>query len=450
MIKIGWATRDFTPDRPAMIQGQRHRRIGHEAMDPLTLTALAIEGGQPTDVAIIISCDMPFTPPSLWQDVRERLAESLPSFDGSKLIMNATHTHDAFVIEDGFYDDPGGEVMSPTECRHLLADHAAEAAAEAWKAREEQGVGRAFGHAVVGHNRLAIYADGHAQMYGKTAREDFSHIGGYEDHSLDMLFAWKPDGTLSGVALAIPCPSQVTESLEVFSADYWHEIRTELRKRLGDDLFVLPICAPAGDQSPHFLIYNDQEAEMRERRGVSERQEIAVRVADAVEKAHACTDVASSKKIPFSHIVKELDLPPRIITRTERDWAQEQYDQWVNEKGETTSWSPQRQLAVVETFDGKREPEPFPVEIHVMRIGDIAFATNPFELFIDYGLQIKTRSPAAQTVLAQIAGRGWYLPTQRAMDGGGYGATPEVSLVGPEGGRILVEETLRMIGKLWQ
>ena len=64
--------------------------------------------------------------------------------------------------------------------------------------------------------------------------------------------------------------------------------------------------------------------------------------------------------------------------------------------------------------------------------------------------RIKARSPAAQTVLVQLAGRGWYLPTQRAIDGGGYGATAEVSMVGPEGGAILVEQTLRAIGELWE
>ena len=449
MLNMGWSTRDFTPDRPAMIQGQRNRRIGHEAMDPLTLTAMAIEGGTPADAAMIISFDLPFTPPCLWQDVHDRLADKLPGLHPDKLVLNSTHTHTATVIEDGYYDDPGGEVMSPTECRHVAADRAAEAAVEAWESRAPRILSRAFGHAVVGHNRLAAYADGHAQMYGETNRDDFRCIAGYEDHSLDVLFTWEPDGTLAGLAVAIPCPSQVTEALEVFSADYWHEIRVELRRRLGEKLFVLPICSAAGDQSPHFLVYGRQEQEMRERRGLTERQEIGQRVADAVDRALACTRPEAQDDVPFAHVVKRMALPPRRITRDERDIAQARYDQWVAETGETTSWTPQRQLCVVETFDGKRPPEPFPVELHILRIGDVALATNPFELFLDYGIEIKARSPAPQTVLAQIAGMGWYLPSDRAIQSGAYGATPEVSVVGPEGGRILVEETLRMIRELW-
>jgi len=104
---------------------------------------------------------------------------------------------------------------------------------------------------------------------------------------------------------------------------------------------------------------------------------------------------------------------------------------------------------VVECFDGIQEPRPLPVEIHVLRVGDVAIATNPFELFLDYGVQIKALSAASQTILVQLSGRGWYLPSARALQGGGYGAMPAVSVVGPEGGGKLVRETLALIQDLF-
>ena len=37
------------------------------------------------------------------------------------------------------------------------------------------------------------------------------------------------------------------------------------------------------------------------------------------------------------------------------------------------------------------------------KLRDVAIATNPFELFLDYGVQIEARSPAVQTFLIQLA-----------------------------------------------
>jgi len=449
MFTIGWAWRDITPPRPAMLQGQMHRRVAREAMDPITLTALAIEGDC-GDAAVFISCDLAFASPAILKSVRARLAQTAPSLPGEKVVMHATHTHTSLVVEDGFYEHPGGDVMTPEECAELVTERAVEAASQAWNSRAEGYLARAFGHAVVGHNRHAVYADGHARMYGRTSREDFRHFGGYEDHSIDMLFTWNGEGALSGAALAIPCPSQVDEHEEAFSADFWHDVRVELRRRFGADLAILPICSAAGDQSPHFLLYGPQEEEMRGRRRVSERREIALRVADGVGRALECTNPREhGEDARLEHVVVEASLPPRKISRAERDWAAAEYERLAGEKGELHSWWPERLRAVVETFDGEDAPAPFPVELHVVRIGDAVVATNPFELFLDYGLRIKARSPAAQTITVQIAGKGWYLPTRRAVEGGGYGAMPAVSKVGPEGGDELVEKTLAAIRRLF-
>ena len=94
----------------------------------------------------------------------------------------------------------------------------------------------------------------------------------------------------------------------------------------------------------------------------------------------------------------------------------------------------------------KAEPNPTcEAEIHVVRIGDAVICTNPFELFTDYGVQIKARSRAVQTFVIQLAGRGTYLPTERALRGGGYSAVVESNEVGPAGGQVLVDRTVEAI-----
>ena len=53
--KLGWATRDITPDRPVALRGQFNLRIATRVNDPLTLTALAIENEG--EQAMIVSID---------------------------------------------------------------------------------------------------------------------------------------------------------------------------------------------------------------------------------------------------------------------------------------------------------------------------------------------------------------------------------------------------------
>jgi len=448
MLQIGWASREITPTRPAMIQGQMHRRIGRSALDPIMVTALALDAGKAADSAVFVSCDMAAVSEPLLRAVRERLPARVPELPPDRVILHCTHTHTSLVTEDWFYEHPGGDVMTAAECEAWVVGRAVDAIADAWKARTPRIVGRAFGHAVVGHNRHAVYMDGHAEMYGSTNREDFAWFGGYEDHSADMLFAWEPDGTLTGIVLAIPCPSQVDEHLEQFSADYWHDVRVDLRRRLGAHVQVLPVCSAAGDQSPHFLAYGPQEEEMRRRRGLSERQEIARRVGDAVVRALECTRPDAASDCPLAHRMSRMELPPRRITRQERDSAQALFDRCAA-NGDTASWWPARLRQVVERFDGIQQAGPVPAELHVLRVGDLAIATNPFELFLDYGMRIKARSTAPQTMLVQLAGRGFYLPSARAVDGGGYGAMPAVSVAGPEAGQQLVDETLAVIRELF-
>ena len=89
--------------------------------------------------------------------------------------------------------------------------------------------------------------------------------------------------------------------------------------------------------------------------------------------------------------------------------------------------------------------------MHFLRLGDVAVMTNPFELYTDYGVRIKARSPAVQTLVVQLtSGCAAYLPTRRAVQGGGYSARIVDGVVGPDGGDVLVDETVKTLNEMWQ
>ena len=291
MLKIGCVTRNIVPSRPAMLQGQMHVRVAKTAVDPLLTTALAIEGVRPDgtpDCTIIVSLDVAIITAKLVDGVRAGVTKRLPTIAADKIVLTATHTHTSLVFLEGPYPETEG-AMTPKECLTFLIEKATDAAVAAWEARVPSKLARGFGHAVVAHNRRPVYASGDAQMYGQAARKDFRWIEGPEDHTVDLFFIWGPSGKLAGLMIDIPCPAQVVEGLNEFSADFWHEIRVEVAARFGADVWVFPMCGAAGDQSPHFIFDKKQELEMQARRGVTERQEIAIRVCDAVQRTLACT-----------------------------------------------------------------------------------------------------------------------------------------------------------------
>ena len=91
-----------------------------------------------------------------------------------------------------------------------------------------------------------------------------------------------------------------------------------------------------------------------------------------------------------------------------------------------------------------------PIEVHVLKLGNIAFATNPYELFLDYGNQMRARSKASQTFLIQLAcGCVGYLPTEKAEQGSHYSAYVSSGTAGHEGGDLLVRKTVAEINEMF-
>jgi len=459
-LLVGWASADVTPDQPVFLRGQFHARVSTHVQDPLTVTALALESAG--DQAVMVSCDRCTIEEGLLDECREALRDAASDLDGAKVFAGATHTHTAPEAQPRDWPDPDKPVMDGPEYRPVLVQGIVFAVVEAWRGRRPGGVSWALGHAVVGHNRRTSYLDGEARMYGSTDDAQFAGMEGYEDHSADLLFTWTPAGDLTGVVVNLACPSQVTEGDLFVSADFWHETRVELRKRLGADLFVLPQCAPAGDQSPHLLLHQAGEARMRGLRGVTEREEIGLRIADAVERVlpYARADIRGA--VPLRHEVRALGLTRRRITEAALEEAKRGEAEDLARYERLRHESPDNYTAISGAFGHARwysnvqerfrlqtEQPTYPVELHVVRLGDVAFATNPFELFLDFGLRMKARSRAVQTFCVQLVGSGTYVPTERAVTGKSYGAGAASNAVGPEGGQELVEATVTLLEELW-
>jgi len=423
-LYIGWGCADTTPEKPVALTGQKYKRISQQVQDPLMATVLALEtrnGNRVVEQAIMVSCDLLNIREQTQKRLQKVIAGRLTGFDSSKLFLNATHTHTAPGVADDEFGDlydtsDDQEVMTPSLYETFFIERVAEAIVQAWQNRMPGGFSWGLGHAFLGHNRRVVRSNGKAQMYG-AYEQDFSHYEGTEDIQVPMLFFWDQNRELTGMVINSTATAQVTDGTRFISADFYHEVRGNIRKKYGDQVYAFFQLGAAGDITPvnHEYIYQRAEKEMLQRKGITARQELANRMVKAIDEVFPYVREDISEKVIFRHTVAQVNLPeidPPNLPFHKADPVQ-------------------------------------PTEIHVIRLGDIAIATNPFELFVDYGLMIKAKSKAILTFIVELSCRNsGYLPTARARLGGGYSA--ENILVGPEGGIRLVGETVKLINLLWE
>ena len=424
MMQIGWSSVDITPDAPVYLSGQRYSRISEGVKDPIMATALALESDSGEGV-ILVSLDVVGIPDEIRGGgdmrgrVREMVREALSGEDFPEVVLSATHSHSAPVLSANAtaagleallrprqaeqWADKFDTVMLPGEYVDYAVPLIAEAAVQAWQTRQPGGISFGLNYAVVGHNRIMSYADGSTTMYGATDHPDFVNVEGWEDHSVNLLYTWDENEELTGVVINMASPSQNDEVRFEISADFWHETRLALREQLGEDLYILPQASAAGDQSERPMIHRRAEGRMQELTGEGLRERIADQITSAVTEILPTMQENIEWNPLFAHVTEHVPLT-------------------------------------------KSDGSVLPVEVYVLRLGDMAFATNPFELYTDFGVRIQERSEAVQTFVVQLAGSGDYVAPQKTLAGGAYGSQREW---GPQAGRDLVEGTVALIDGLW-
>jgi hypothetical protein len=500
-LMIGWATRDVSTDKPINIPGQFHMRISAGIMDPLTVSTLVVDNG--TDLVIFAALDLVVIRSGLLDEVRAQVATLNPAIPTAKILLNATHTHtgashysdagwslsnNTSTALPGEVPHDGVEIASGDEYRHFLAAQTAEAICEAYAKRAPGGIAYGYGYAVVAHSRRVVYFDdtstrpgavinsthgvnGHAVMYGNTNDANFSHYEAGADHFANLLYTFDAAGQLTGAIINVPCPSQNSESEYKLSADYWHDVKVAIRKRHGD-LFILPQCAAAGDLAPRILHYKQaQTRRFQLKYGVeptelAARKDIAERIAEAFTEVLGWAGKDIKTALPLTHIVTTVDLARRLITAAEYATAEQGLEE-LNRLPFKTDGTPMerlqansilaasrnRFLRIIDRYAQQQTQPKLPMELHVLRLGDLAFASNRFELYMDFQHRMQARSPFEQTFIIQLAGQpgddgGTYLCTERGAWGKGYSASMYCNLVSPQGGQELVEETVKLLEAL--
>ena len=482
-IKFGWSEVSIVPE------GRRVDLVG-QFYESIAVTALAMECGD--DQMVFVSCDLVSTSRKLLDAVRAYLPEDC-GFDKSKLIVGAIHTHTSlgyFGRSDSFSNpltnlnvykpehvnyvplvhDDSADIIRGEEARDFIVERIANAACEAWANRAEGAYACGFGRAAVGMCRRVCYDDGSAKMWGNASHANFTELESGNDSGIELMFTYDTNKKLTGVIANVACPAQVLEHQSFISSDYMGKVREKIQAKYGKDVKFLGMISPAGDMCPRDLIrwvdspvckndpniHRDTVIERRADPSMFEVKgcETAARRV-ATEIFWALDDVTEYvTETTLEHKNLTLEMPLRKVTIAEYLAAEKVItDFFANLEGDINFEDNARMQiysGIIARYKLQQTMDLYPIEVHVARLGDVAFATNPYELFLNYGNQIRARSKAKQTFLSQLTcGAYGYLPTEKAEAGSHYSAFVGSGTAGHEGGALLVRKTIQEINRMF-
>lgn len=492
-LLIGWAEESIVPEKKVSLAGQFYERISEYVESEITVTAMAVQADG--DEMIIASVDVTSISGAILSVVREKFAALTSAIDANKLIVSATHSHTSVkmalksdkmargtvdILEEFL---PKGKeytkvvtaddmVLTPEEGAQLVSDKIALAAKKAWDNRKEALFTNEFGRAAVGMCRRVSYDDGSAQMWGDTNTANFDALEGGNDSGIELLYTFDKNKKLTGVVANIACPAQILEQRSFISADYWGRAKAILREKFGDDIFLLGLCGAGGDQCPRDLVRwvdpetpiddpNVKRPNLIKRKADPSMYDISgcnragKRIANEIISVYEEISELQEEAI-FKHKVIRFDLPLRKATMEEYNHALRELEYYVdkNKEKDVFNFEDNARMHVhagtIKRYRDQQFMEVVPIEMHVIRLGNISIVTNPFELFLDYGNRMKARSYSEQTFIVQLCcGALGYLPTEKAEIAGHYSAYISSGWVGHEGGDLLVRKTIKEINEMW-
>ena len=439
-LKIGMLEQDITPVGPVLLPGQFYKRVSTHVESEIKAEIFVLEADG--EQLIIVGMDSTHVTYNLMDLVREKVAAKCADIDTSKIIISATHIHTAPAYfekcrEDEFFggiqryfpedytfkpatDDDN--YMDPKEYLAFLGENISEGIVTAWNKRDTAYIAQEFGRAVVGHSRRVCFNDGTAKMYGIADKATFTEMESGNDTGVELLYVFDKDKKPMGALCNIACPAQVLEHCSFVSSDYWGKAR-EMVKEEYPDFVLVGLCGAAGCQAPRdmirFVLPDTldpnlvRDNEQRPRRtdpdmyAVEGAVEIGDRVSHVVLRKLKSAKNALIGEAVLKHRVEYCELPIRKVTETDRLNALENIRKYIERlpSKEYTAYDTAALHVETGILDRYKMQETVTVikpEVHFVRLGNIAIATNPFELFLDYGNRIKARSHAEQTFLVLL------------------------------------------------
>lgn len=445
-MKAGFKTVDITPNIGVPMGGNCRDDITSRGVhDSLNADIIVLESYD--DMLVLIDVDWCEAPLEVIRNIKKEIA-SQTGIDYSRICLTMTHTHsspETWVYFKKYYMDE-----CQKEYLDITAKNIIKAIKEALATLDEVliGVGRGY-EDKLSFNRRVLFKDGSLHMNWEILEnpdvtpEQIDNPEGPIDPDLYVVKICDKNEKLKAVLVNFTLhPAVLVMQDWLFSKDYIWAMEEELKKTYGQDVLVYFANGAEGNIN-HINMWNKCQ-----KRGWEEAYRIGSILGSGVKEQVEMIKVKEINELKVNF--ECIHIPAREISEKEIEKAQNLWDKCKGvvpglTDGVPPEWYAGNILKIVKEGLKTRE-----AELYTIKIGDIIIATLPGEVFVEFGLEIKEKSPYSNTLVFGLANQSiGYIPTERAFVNGGYEpVTAEFSILVPEAGNIIVDKILNMISDI--
>lgn len=446
VFKAGFAERDITPEVGMEMPGNYGKVFGRSVHDPCKVRVAVFDDG--FKPVALVSVDALMLRRESVQAARQRI-QAACGLPPDRVMIAATHSHSSgptgFVLP-GEYDHASPLVQrlayehSPTANTSYMArveQAIAEAVCEAYRSRVEARC--AFGSGredKVSFNRRHRMKNGRTYTHPGRGNPDMLDYAGPIDPEVGVVGCWDKAGQLLGVIVNFAC--HATTSPGGFSANWIYYLEQTIRGAMHNSAVVVFLQGDCGDvtQVNNLSPYADPLGDKQALRVGGCVGAEAVKVLLWAEPTSAVPLDARSKVWTIRRRVPNPTRVRRCVELVQRPEAEVGHTEWVFAK----------EIVLLDALLA-RQPEA-EVEVQAIQVGPAVFISNPAEMFVEYGLELKKQSPFKLTFPVELAnGCVGYVPTEEAFSarGGGYETRlTSYSNLEPSAGRQMLEAGLEL------
>ena len=417
-FQAGAAMSVITPPIGTSINGGMQDRIVSNIHDETHARAIVLDDGE-TRLAIVVS-DLCM----IYRETVDQAKERAHEFTGiptENMMMSATHTHSAGTACSVFQSDPDPEYLE------FLSERIADAVIRANENRVPARIGWGFGQEPDQvHNRRWLLKPGKTSP-NPFGGEDLARMNPGVNNPDKLEPAGPTDPEVSVVSVVAktgePIAILANYSLHyvggtggpVISADYFGMFNDRMAQLLNATNQEIPFVSIMSNGTSGDINNIDFSGRIKGARGAFVQMEYVANVV-AAEAYKVVQNITYQDDLKLSSVQEEISVGVRLPNAEEVKRAEE-----IMAHAEGPNMKTREEIYARETVLIQHYPDEVEMILQAFRIGDLAIAAIPCEVFVEIGLDLKENSAVKPMFTISLAnGYFGYLPTPKHHALGGY------------------------------